>query len=164
MAPLLRKYFGTYGKHVGDGMVYYFFPQPDCNYIYNALSCAHEMKEIMRSVSRKWQNRKSWVNDLKLNIGLDEGEEWFGTYHTPTHLEFTALGDTIKMVGRSVQPVLARTAKPRDATRILQPRMSLIATSSRPRCPWQRAPRSGEASRIPRGRESAGPRRYCPRG
>ncbi len=100
MAPLLRKYFGTYGKHVGDGMVYYFFPQPDCSYIYNALSCAHEMKEIMRGVSRKWQNRKSWVNDLQLNIGLDEGEEWFGTYHTPTHLEFTALGDTINRSAR----------------------------------------------------------------
>jgi class 3 adenylate cyclase/DNA-binding transcriptional MerR regulator len=100
MAPLLRKYYGTYGKHVGDGMVYYFFPQPDCNYVYNALACAHEMKEIMRNVSRKWQNRKSWVNDLQLNIGLDEGEEWFGTYHTPTHLEFTALGDTINRSGR----------------------------------------------------------------
>jgi len=83
MAPLLRKYYGTYGKHVGDGMVYYFFPQPDCNYIYNAIACAHEMKEIMRTVSRKWQNRKNWTNDLRLNIGLDEGEEWFGTYsHT----------------------------------------------------------------------------------
>ena len=100
MAPLLRKYYGTYGKHVGDGMVYYFFPQPDCNYVHNALACAHEMKELMRGVSRKWQNRKNWVNDLQLNIGLDEGEEWFGTYHTPTHLEFTALGDTINRSAR----------------------------------------------------------------
>lgn len=100
MAPLLRKYYGTYGKHVGDGMVYYFFPQPDCDYIYNAIACAHEMKEIMRVVSRKWQTRKNWVNNLQLNIGLDEGEEWFGTYHTPTHLEFTALGDTINRSAR----------------------------------------------------------------
>jgi len=100
MAPLLRKYYGTYGKHVGDGMVYYFFPQPDCDYVFNALACAHEMKEIMRSVSRKWQARKNWDNDLRLNIGLDEGEEWFGTYHTPTHLEFTALGDTINRSAR----------------------------------------------------------------
>ncbi len=100
MAPLLRKYYGTYGKHVGDGMVYYFFPQPDCDYIFNAIACAHEMKEIMRTVSRKWQTRKNWANDLRLNIGLDEGEEWFGTYHTPTHLEFTALGDTINRSAR----------------------------------------------------------------
>ena len=99
-APLLRKYYGTYGKHVGDGMVYYFFPQPDCNHIMNALACALEMKEIMRSVSRKWQRRKNWVNELQLNIGLDEGEEWFGSYRTPTHLEFTALGDTINRSAR----------------------------------------------------------------
>ena len=100
MAPLLRKYYGTYGKHVGDGMVYYFFPQPDCNHIMNALSCALEMKEIMRTVSRKWQRRKNWANELQLNIGLDEGEEWFGSYRTPTHLEFTALGDTINRSAR----------------------------------------------------------------
>ena len=27
--PMLRKYYATHGKHVGDGMVYYFFPQPE---------------------------------------------------------------------------------------------------------------------------------------
>ena len=26
MEPIFRKYYGTHGKHVGDGMVYYFFP------------------------------------------------------------------------------------------------------------------------------------------
>ncbi len=100
MGAKLRKYYATYGKHVGDGMVYYFFPQPDCNYILNAIHCAHELKETMRSVSREWQGRKNWTNELKLNIGLDEGEEWFGSYHTPTHLEFTALGDTINRSSR----------------------------------------------------------------
>ena len=100
MGDKLRKYYATYGKHVGDGMVYYFFPQPDCNYILNAMRCAHELKETMRSVSREWQNRKNWTNELKLNIGLDEGEEWFGSYRTPVHLEFTALGDTINRASR----------------------------------------------------------------
>lgn len=100
MSDKLRKYYATYGKHVGDGMVYYFFPQPDCNYILNAMRCAHELKETMRSVSREWQNRKNWTNELKLNIGIDEGEEWFGSYRTPVHLEFTALGDTINRASR----------------------------------------------------------------
>ena len=35
-----------------------------------------------------------------LNIGLVEGREWFGTYQTPTHIEFSVLGDTINMAGR----------------------------------------------------------------
>lgn len=100
MEPKLRKYYATHGKHVGDGMVYYFFPQPDCNYVLNAIRCAHEIKETMREINRTWRNRKGWMNTLQLNIGLHVGQEWFGTYQTPTHLEFTALGDTVNMAGR----------------------------------------------------------------
>jgi adenylate cyclase len=100
MEPLFRKYYATHGKHVGDGMVYYFFPQPDCNYLTNALHCAYEMQQTIGDVSRAWKARKNWGNDLLLNIGVDEGQEWFGTYQTPTHLEFTVLGDTINHVGR----------------------------------------------------------------
>lgn len=100
MEPKLRNYYATYGKHVGDGMVYYFFPQPDSNYVLNALRCAHEMKTVMQDISREWKKRKNWNNDLLLNIGLVEGREWFGTFQTPTHIEFTVLGDTINMAGR----------------------------------------------------------------
>ena len=100
MEPHLRKYYATHGKHVGDGMVYYFFPQPDCNYVLNAVRCAQDMKEIIADISRTWRKRKNWMNDLQLNFGLVEGQEWFGSYQTPTHLEFTVLGDTINMAGR----------------------------------------------------------------
>ena len=98
--PVFRNYYGTHGKHVGDGMVYYFFPQPDCNYVLNAIYCAHELKEVMREVSREWQARKNWLNDLHLNSGLNEGQEWFGTYHSATNIEFTVLGDTINHAAR----------------------------------------------------------------
>jgi len=95
MEPILRRTYGTYGKHAGDGMVYYFFPQPDCNYVMNALAAAHEMREAMRSISKAWQLRKGWANELYLNTGLNEGQEWLGTFQTATHVEFTVLGDTI---------------------------------------------------------------------
>ena len=100
MEPKLRKYYATHGKHVGDGMVYYFFPQPDSNYAMNALLCAEEMKEAMVEISKNWKKRKNWTNELVLNIGLHEGQEWFGTYQTPTHVEVTVLGDTINMAAR----------------------------------------------------------------
>lgn len=100
MEPKLRRYYGTHGKHVGDGLVAYFLPQPDCNHVFNAVRCAWEMREAMREVSRRWRSRKNWFNDLKLNIGIHEGEEWFGTYQTPTHVEFTVLGDTINQAAR----------------------------------------------------------------
>ncbi len=100
MEPKFRKYYATHGKHVGDGIVYYFFPQPDCNYVFNAIQCAYEMKEAMQAISQEWRTKKNWMNELRLNIGLDEGQEWFGAYQTPTHLEFTVLGDTINRAAR----------------------------------------------------------------
>lgn len=100
MEPIFRKYYGTHGKHVGDGMVYYFFPQPDCNYIFNALICAQELKAAMRRISKEWQLRKNWVNELYLNTGLNEGHEWMGIFHIETKVEFTVLGDTINHAAR----------------------------------------------------------------
>jgi adenylate cyclase len=100
MEPIFRKYYGTHGKHAGDGMVYYFFPQPDCNYISNALKCAQEMKATMRKISREWQLRKNWMNELYLNTGLNEGHEWLGIFHIETKVEFTILGDTINQAAR----------------------------------------------------------------
>jgi len=100
MEPIFRKYYGTHGKHVGDGMVYYFFPQPDCNYIWNALVCAHEIKAAMRIISKDWQLRKNWLNELYLNTGMNEGQEWLGVFHTETRVEFTVLGDTINHAAR----------------------------------------------------------------
>ena len=100
MEPIFRKYYGTHGKHVGDGMVYYFFPQPDCNYIFNALMCAQEMKSTMRRISKEWQLRKSWMKELYLNTGLSEGHEWLGIFNIETKVEFTVLGDTINHAAR----------------------------------------------------------------
>lgn len=100
MEPIFRKYYGTHGKHVGDGMVYYFFPQPDCNYILNALSCAQEIKTAMRRISKEWQLRKNWTHELYLNTGINEGLEWLGVFHVDTKVEFTVLGDTINHTAR----------------------------------------------------------------
>lgn len=100
MEPIFRQYYGTHGKHVGDGMVYYFFPQPDCNYAFNALLCAHELKAAMRKLSKEWQLRKGWTNELYLNTGLNEGQEWLGIFHLETKVEFTVLGDTINHAAR----------------------------------------------------------------
>ncbi len=100
MEPILRRYYATHGKHAGDGMVCYFLPQPDVSFALNALRCAVEMREAMRKISRDWRLKKNWLNELRLNIGLHAGQEWFGTYQTPTHVEFTVLGDTVNMAGR----------------------------------------------------------------
>ncbi len=98
--PIFRKYAGTYGKHVGDGMVYYFFPQPDSSYLMNALLCSQEIKQKMQAISKAWQIRKQWLNELYLNTGITEGQEWLGTFQSATSVEFVVLGDTINQAAR----------------------------------------------------------------
>lgn len=100
MGPIFRKYRATCGKHVGDGMVYYFFPQPDSDYLSNAIACAQEISQEMQKLSKAWQLRKGWLNELYLNIGINEGQEWLGTFQTPTSIEFVVLGDTINQAAR----------------------------------------------------------------
>lgn len=100
MAPIFRKYFATHGKHAGDGLLYYFFPQPDSNYIFNALRCARELRSEMQKISKAWQIRKNWLNELYLNIGLTEGQEWLGTFQSATSVEFIVLGDSINQASR----------------------------------------------------------------
>jgi class 3 adenylate cyclase len=100
MGPIFRRYHGTYAKHVGDGMVYYFFPQPDSNYLANALYCAQEVRSEMQKISKAWQIRKNWLNELYLNTGITEGQEWLGTFQSSTSVELVVLGDTINQAAR----------------------------------------------------------------
>ncbi|MFM2440773.1 MAG: hypothetical protein RLZZ349_500, partial [Pseudomonadota bacterium] len=98
--PIFRKYYGTYGKHTGDGMVYYFFPQPDQNYLMNAILCACEIRETMKKITHNWAIKKGWSNQLYMNIGLNEGQEWLGTFKTNTSYELVVLGETMNVCGR----------------------------------------------------------------
>lgn len=100
MDEIFPKYYGTYGKHVGDGMVYYFLRETDNNYVINSILCALELKERMKKLSMEWKIRKGWFNDLYLNIGINEGEEFFGTIPSSPYFEFTALGDSVNYAGR----------------------------------------------------------------
>jgi class 3 adenylate cyclase len=100
MGPILRKCTGTHGKHVGDGVVYYFFPQAESNYLFNAVACADELRQAMRKISAEWQLKKNWFTELQLNIGLHEGQEWLGSFQSANHIEFAVLGNTINQASR----------------------------------------------------------------
>lgn len=95
MSPIFRKYHGINGKQVGDNLLYYFFPQSGANYIINALHCTQEIRRAIKKISKEWQIRKGWMTELYLNIGLNEGQEWLGTFQTPANVEFTVLGVTV---------------------------------------------------------------------
>ena len=98
--PVFEKYNGVYGKHVGDGVLYYFLDNPGDNYIRNCINCAIELREVVSDFSDKWKGAKGWDNDLFLNTGINEGQEFFGTIRSANNIEFTALGDTINTAAR----------------------------------------------------------------
>ncbi|NPU83058.1 MAG: adenylate/guanylate cyclase domain-containing protein [Syntrophaceae bacterium] len=100
MEGSFRSYYGMYGKHVGDGMVYYFLRERDSNYLMNSIACSVELKANMARLSYEWKLRKGWSNDLYLNIGINEGQEFFGTIPTAPNIEFTALGDSVNYASR----------------------------------------------------------------
>jgi len=100
MGEIFVKYYGTYGKHVGDGMVYYFLKNKDNSYLMNSLLCAVELREKMKILNNNWKMKKRWMNELYLNIGINEGQEYFGTIPTSPSLEFTALGDSVNYAAR----------------------------------------------------------------
>jgi adenylate cyclase len=95
-----KQYYGTYGKHVGDGMLYYFLKDRDNKYLINAISCALEIRENIKNLNMEWKTRKGWFRELYLNIGINEGKEYFGTIPSAPSIEFTALGDTVNYAGR----------------------------------------------------------------
>jgi adenylate cyclase len=95
-----KQYYGTHGKHVGDGMLYYFLKERDNEYMMNAVSCALEIREKMKKLNMEWKVRKGWLNELYLNIGINEGQEYFGMIPAAPGIEFTALGDTVNHAGR----------------------------------------------------------------
>lgn len=96
-----RQYNGIYGKRIGDGVVYYFLKKQDPDYIMNSINCALAIRERMTGFSNEWKARKKWLNDLYLNMGINEGQEYFSTTApSSTNVEFTALGDTINYASR----------------------------------------------------------------
>jgi class 3 adenylate cyclase len=101
--PIFRRHHGTHGKHPGDGLVGYFFPQPDGSHLWNALQAAQEAKAAMRAISTEWQARKGWRTELYLNTGLDEGQQWLGTLQPAGQVEFTmqsaALNRALRIAG-----------------------------------------------------------------
>jgi adenylate cyclase len=58
------------------------------------------MKEAMRRVSKEWQLRKGWATELYINTGVNEGQEWLGSFKSGSAPEFTALGKTINQAAR----------------------------------------------------------------
>jgi class 3 adenylate cyclase len=100
MTLSFKKYFGTYGKHGGNGIVYYFLRDRDSSYLMNAIICALELREMMKKLSDEWKMKKSWFEDLYLNVGISEGQEFLGSVPTAPAGVVISLGDSVNSACR----------------------------------------------------------------
>lgn len=93
LAKTIREHGAIQGPHDGETTLVYFPRRPARNHITEAIHCAVDLRETMRALSRKWQNRMNWMKELRLNIGLDEGSEWLGRYQNGADVALTIPGD-----------------------------------------------------------------------
>jgi class 3 adenylate cyclase/DNA-binding transcriptional MerR regulator len=90
-----RRHHGTMGRHLGDVTLHVFFPQPDGSHQLNALACAQELGQAMREVRAQWLRRRSWPEQLTLNVGLAAGTEWFGVMPAASGHAMVTLGESM---------------------------------------------------------------------
>lgn len=95
-----KKHFGVYGKHPGHGMVFFFLKDRRSSYLMNAISCALELKEMMKHMSREWRTSRGFCEDLYLNIGITEDREFIGTMAAAPAVECISLGDAVQTACR----------------------------------------------------------------
>ncbi|MGA3208320.1 MAG: adenylate/guanylate cyclase domain-containing protein [Syntrophales bacterium] len=100
MEGSFKNYYGTYGKHSGDGMVYFFLKNKDSSYLLNSICCALELREKIKKISGEWKGRKGWFNEIVLNIGINEGQEYLGNIPASPNIEFTVLGESVNYASR----------------------------------------------------------------
>lgn len=90
---IFRRHHGVRGTQAGEALVCYFLPAAGGGYLWNALAAAQQTRDALRAVSRRWQLRKSWDVELCMNVGLDEGQEWFGGVGPADQGGLRVLGD-----------------------------------------------------------------------
>lgn len=94
MTSIFKKYSGIYGKHTGNGIVFYFLKDRDSSYLMSAIVCALELRKMMKRVNQEWKMSIGCFDDLYLNIGISEGHEFLASIPAPT-VEFISLGDSV---------------------------------------------------------------------
>ena len=81
-------------------MVYYFTKSKGHQYLTNSINCAIELTELAYDFSKLCGRSYGIDQNVHLNIGLHEGQEFFGTIRSGGGVEFTALGSSLKVARR----------------------------------------------------------------
>lgn len=88
-------YQGVRGRYPGEGFLCYFLKKPGIDYIINALKCGFELIEKVKIISKEWQTRKGWFDEININTGLDAGIIFLGTIKRGHDSEFEGVGGAV---------------------------------------------------------------------
>lgn len=91
---IFKKHHCIIKKNSGDKIICYFFKDIDNNYLINAISCAAGLRKRMININYELETNKEWLNNIFLNIGICEGEEYIGVISSPFTDEIITIGNS----------------------------------------------------------------------
>lgn len=96
MVEIIFKYHGTLNKFVGD-MVFAFFgaPSPVEGHEMLAVEAAIQMQKRIKAMPSKWIS-----DNFHTGIGISSGEVIVGNIGSPSHTDYTAIGDEVNIAER----------------------------------------------------------------
>ena len=99
MGRVIERYDGFIDKFMGDSVMALFgAPARRPDDLLRALACAVEMQQAMGTLNREAEARGE--PRLYAGIAVNTGEVMAGSFGSPLHREYTAIGDTVNLVAR----------------------------------------------------------------
>lgn len=99
MIEAVSSHHGILDKYLGDGFLAIFGSLTDDPYQEDhALQAAIAMRHIISRLSLMWKSR--FGIDLSVGIGINSGNAIVGNIGAQTHMEYTAIGDTVNLASR----------------------------------------------------------------
>ena len=99
MIVLIERWKGTMIEFLGDGIFVVFgAPNDDENHAANAVSCAVEMQNAMKSVN-EW-NAENNYPALEMGIGINSGPAVVGNIGSEMRMKYGCMGETVNLAGR----------------------------------------------------------------
>lgn len=99
MGEVIERHGGLIDKFMGDSVMALFgAPQRRPDDLLRALACAVEMQQAMVALNRESESRGE--PRLYLGIAVNTGAVMAGSFGSPRHREYTAIGDTVNLAAR----------------------------------------------------------------
>jgi len=101
---LLLDHQGTLDKYEGDGILAFFgAPVKMKDHARQAIITGIEMINALGVLRKKWKSENRWtekVQNMRIRIGINEGEMVTGNIGSTLHMNYTMMGDVVNLASR----------------------------------------------------------------